>query len=153
MRDSRCCGLAPLTPFKSTPPGQPVSQSTDAITISRVRQPREQGSVPGDRPSPKIRDELARDVTFTADITINQAAVRYLAHAEQYYVKNGRVTNQHRMIRLALRVARHRYGELEAREFGPRALPRRHRSRQRRHDVSRNRPLSRPDIVDVLSLG
>jgi hypothetical protein len=70
----------------------------------------------------KIRDELAHDVTFTTDITINEAAVRYLAHAEQYYVKNGRVTNQHRMIRLALRVARHRYGDLEAREFGPKAL-------------------------------
>jgi hypothetical protein len=69
----------------------------------------------------KVRDELAHDVTFTTDITINEAAVRYLAHAEQYYVKNARVTNQHRMIRLALRVARHRYGDLEATEFGPKA--------------------------------
>ncbi len=49
----------------------------------------------------RLRDEMASSVALVTDITVNEAAVRYLAHAEQYYVKNGVVTNQVRMIRLA----------------------------------------------------
>ncbi|MHB1556935.1 MAG: hypothetical protein ACYC61_05595 [Isosphaeraceae bacterium] len=62
----------------------------------------------------RLRDEVARSALLFTDITIDEAAARNLAHAEQYYVKNGRVTNHRRRIRLALRVVRQRYGDLEA---------------------------------------
>jgi integrase len=70
----------------------------------------------------RLRDELTRSVALRTDLTVNEAILRYLTHAQEYYVKNGRVTNQHRMIRLALRVVRERFGDLEAKDFGPKAL-------------------------------
>lgn len=64
----------------------------------------------------RLRDQVARSASVFTDLTINEAAARYLVHAEEYYVKNGQVTNQYRMTRLALRIVRQRYGDLEARE-------------------------------------
>ena len=38
---------------------------------------------------PSVRANVVMAGPFATDITINEAAVRYLAHADQYYVKNG----------------------------------------------------------------
>jgi len=58
----------------------------------------------------------------SSDLTINELAVRYLDHAEEYYVKNGKPTDQQARIRLALRVLREAYGHKLVTEFGPLAL-------------------------------
>lgn len=55
-------------------------------------------------------------------ITVGELALAYYRHSEQYYVKNGEVTNQVRMIRLALKVANVLYGSVPVGEFGPMAL-------------------------------
>jgi integrase len=55
-------------------------------------------------------------------LTITQLCVGYYRHAERYYVKNGQVTNQVRMIRLSLEVLQKLYGSTLAKEFGPVAL-------------------------------
>src|SRR5262245_14838662 len=52
-------------------------------------------------------------------LTITELAVRYFRHCEQYYVKNGKVTNQVTMIKLALKVLRHLYGSTSIKDFGP----------------------------------
>jgi integrase len=52
-------------------------------------------------------------------LTITELAVRYFRHCEQYYVKNGMVTNQVTMIRLALKVLRQLYGSTSIKDFGP----------------------------------
>jgi integrase len=57
-----------------------------------------------------------------ADLTVGELILAYYRHAEQYYVKNGKVTNQVTMIRLALKVANRHYGHTPAGEFGPLAL-------------------------------
>ena len=55
-------------------------------------------------------------------LTITELCVRYYRHCEQYYVKNGEVTNQVRMIRLSLKVLRSLYGQTLAKDFGPLSL-------------------------------
>jgi integrase len=52
-------------------------------------------------------------------LTVNEVAVAYFRHCEQYYVKNGEQTNQVLMIRLALQVLHQLYGSILIREFGP----------------------------------
>jgi integrase len=52
-------------------------------------------------------------------LTVTELGVRYDRHCEQYYVKNGKVTNQVTMIRLALKVLRQLYGSMFISDFGP----------------------------------
>ncbi len=70
----------------------------------------------------RTRAVLERSVERATDITVSEIVVRYTAHVESYYVKNGRPTGQVTIIKLAIRVARQKFGHLEAREFGPKAL-------------------------------
>jgi hypothetical protein len=65
---------------------------------------------------------VARSVSLATDAALNKAAVRDLDHAGEYYVKNGRMTNAGRMIRVALRLGRERFGDLEARDVGLKGL-------------------------------
>jgi integrase len=53
------------------------------------------------------------------DRTITELAVAYYRHCEDYYVKNGKATNQVRMIRLSLKVLRELYGATLVKDFGP----------------------------------
>jgi integrase len=55
----------------------------------------------------------------TDPLTITELAVRYVRYCEQYYVKNGKVTNQVTMIKLALKVQRQLYGTTFIKDFGP----------------------------------
>jgi integrase len=55
-------------------------------------------------------------------LTVNELILAYFRHSEQYYVKNGELTNQIRMIRLALRVVRRLHGTTLVAGFGPLAL-------------------------------
>jgi hypothetical protein len=52
-------------------------------------------------------------------LTIAELSLGYYRYCERYYVKNGRATNQVRMIRLSLRVLRRLYGGTPAKDFGP----------------------------------
>jgi integrase len=54
--------------------------------------------------------------------TITKLCIGYYEHAEKYYVKNGQVTNQVRMIRLSLKVLRRLFGSTLAKDFGPMSL-------------------------------
>ena len=53
------------------------------------------------------------------NLTISEMVLGYYRHCEQYYVRNGKATNQVRMIRLALKVLDRLYGSTLIREFGP----------------------------------
>jgi integrase len=57
-----------------------------------------------------------------ADLTINEMLLAYLNHADTYYVKNGKPTTEPGNIRTALRPLRKLFGDLPARDFGPRKL-------------------------------
>jgi integrase len=57
--------------------------------------------------------------TEAEPLTITELTVRYVRHAEQYYVKNGKVTNQVTMIKLAIKVLRRLYGSTFIKDFGP----------------------------------
>lgn len=70
----------------------------------------------------RARRELERSVGPVADITVNEALVRYTQHFESYYRKHDRPTSQVLLIRLAIKVLRENFGDLEARRFGPKAL-------------------------------
>jgi hypothetical protein len=55
-------------------------------------------------------------------ITVGELLRDSYRHAEQYYVKNGEVTNQVRMIRLAFKAANVLYGDVQVADVGPLAL-------------------------------
>jgi hypothetical protein len=55
-------------------------------------------------------------------MAVNDLILAYYRHCEQYYVKNGEMTNQVRMIRLALKVLRRLYGSTPIKDFGPLSL-------------------------------
>ncbi|MFO0892583.1 MAG: site-specific integrase [Isosphaeraceae bacterium] len=57
-----------------------------------------------------------------SDLTVNEMAEAYLAHADAYYRKDGKPTVEPGNIRLAIRPLRKLYGNTPAREFGPLAL-------------------------------
>jgi hypothetical protein len=56
------------------------------------------------------------------DLTINEMFLRYLAHVDFYYTKDGSPTTEPRDIRLAIRPLRPLYEHTAASEFGPLAL-------------------------------
>src|SRR5262249_52678647 len=66
--------------------------------------------------------EVERNVQFATDVTVAEILVRYLPHVESYYRKRGKTTNQVTIIKVALPVLREQFDDLEAREFGPKAL-------------------------------
>jgi integrase len=53
------------------------------------------------------------------DITVNELALAYFEHAEQYYRKDGEPTTEVRDIRYSIRPLRRLYGMTLARDFGP----------------------------------
>jgi integrase len=55
-------------------------------------------------------------------LTIEELCRGYYRYAEKYYVKNGKVTNQVRLIRLSLHVLNKLYAGTLAKDFGPLAL-------------------------------
>ncbi|CAN5831885.1 hypothetical protein BH23PLA1_BH23PLA1_41230 [soil metagenome] len=69
------------------------------------------------RPRHKASVETAPDA-----LMIGELILRYLNHADAYYVKNSQPTKEPIGIRLALRPLRKLYGRTPARDFGPRAL-------------------------------
>jgi integrase len=57
------------------------------------------------------------------DLTVNELAVSYLAHAEQHYRHpDGTQTGEYNDTKLSLRPLKHLYGHTAAKEFGPLAL-------------------------------
>ena len=52
-------------------------------------------------------------------ITINELALAYWEHAEQYYRKNGKATTEMSTLKMPIRVLRRLYGSTPAAEFGP----------------------------------
>jgi integrase len=70
----------------------------------------------------RVREEMARSVGTATDITLAELAVRYAVHVEGYYVKAGKPTSQVLLVKRAVKVAREKFGGLEAVEFGPRCL-------------------------------
>jgi integrase len=70
----------------------------------------------------RTKAELERSVAFATDVTVAEILVQYIAHVECYYRKHGEATNQVTIIKLSLRVLRQKFGDLEAKEFGPKAL-------------------------------
>lgn len=71
----------------------------------------------------RVMSDAAKDSGPTVgEISVAELILHYERHSEQYYVKNGRVTNQVRMIRLALRVASVLYGFTRVADLGPLVL-------------------------------
>lgn len=56
------------------------------------------------------------------DLTVAELAVRYLEHAQRYYIKNGQPTGSIPALRVALRWLRQTYGPTLVIDFGPLAL-------------------------------
>ncbi len=56
------------------------------------------------------------------DLSINEAILKYLQHAEQYYVRDGVVTKEVENIKSAVRPLRTLFSHTKAGEFGPKAL-------------------------------
>jgi integrase len=75
-----------------------------------------------DRAEKELKADLERGVRLHTGLTVAEVAERYLVHAQKKYVKNGRETNQVRIISLSLRVILDRFAHLEADLFGPKAL-------------------------------
>jgi len=55
-------------------------------------------------------------------LAVDDLCILYMQHAEQYYRKNGKPTNEVNAIRSALRSVVNLYGKSPAREFGPKRL-------------------------------
>jgi integrase len=55
-------------------------------------------------------------------VTVTELVVAYIEFAKSYYRKDGKPTNELRMIKAAIKVARELYGRVPAAEFGPLAL-------------------------------
>jgi integrase len=64
----------------------------------------------------------APDPAAGSDLSVNELLVSYLAHADQYYRKNGKPTSEPTNIRYAIRPLRERYGHTPAADFGPLGL-------------------------------
>jgi hypothetical protein len=60
--------------------------------------------------------------TAPVDLTINEVLLKYFAHADAYYVKNGAPTSEAAHIRLACGPLVDLYGKTAINEFGPLAL-------------------------------
>jgi integrase len=77
-----------------------------------------------------IRDHLSIDLSSSTakagkgppDITIAELTLAYIRHAEVFYVKDGRQTNEVRTIKSAVKPLVARFATLPAREFRPRLL-------------------------------
>jgi integrase len=57
-----------------------------------------------------------------ADLAVSQLIWHYYEHAREYYVKDGVPTGEHMTVRAALRPLKKLFGDLPAREFGPKRL-------------------------------
>ena len=73
------------------------------------------------QPARKVDSETTGNGNRT-NLTINELILAYWKHAQSYYVKCGRPTDEQAGIRSALRHVRRLYGRTRASEFGPLAL-------------------------------
>lgn len=76
--------------------------------------------VNGRRRCPILRGQAAGGAP--GDLTMHELMVRYVAHADAYYVKDGKPTREPDTIRQALRFVKHLYGHTAAKDCGPLAL-------------------------------
>ncbi len=88
------------------PYGSEASRAAYAQVVERVLSGRTKAA-PTDQP---------------AELSVRELADRYIAHAEAYYVKNGKQTNEAAMVATACNRAAEIFGDLPAREFGPLCL-------------------------------
>jgi hypothetical protein len=58
----------------------------------------------------------------SGSMTVNELMVRYMAHVESYYVKDGRPTSEQATIRHALCFMRRLFGSTPALQFSPKRL-------------------------------
>ena len=72
--------------------------------------------------SPIPNHHSGNKVFGSSRFTIDELILAYWHHAKEYYVKNGKPTDEQHCIRLALRQLRKLYSTTEAGEFGPKAL-------------------------------
>jgi hypothetical protein len=70
----------------------------------------------------RAKIEAERAVQFHTDILISELVPKYIEYAELNYRKNGEPTGQVHIIKAAIRTLREGFGDLEAREFGPKGL-------------------------------
>ena len=61
-----------------------------------------------------------KDGSMPADLTVTELISAYWKHAEGYYVKNGRQTDEVLCLKAAFRPLEETYGDTPAGEFGPR---------------------------------
>lgn len=81
----------------------------------------------GSKASREEYDRLIREWFDTGDtagvtLTIDDLCLKYQAHCDGYYLKNGQPTHEPYNVRLALRYLIGEFGETRASDFGPRAL-------------------------------
>ena len=86
----------------------------------------------GDHGSPESLDEYRRLVLVWLQtnqlapqqraLQVDELVLRYLEHADRYYVKNGKPTNEPHNIRMAAKNLVRLYGVTFVRDFGPKAL-------------------------------
>ena len=70
----------------------------------------------------EIPPASASTAPVPSDLTVVELSASYFRHCQEYYVKNGELTNQVTMIHLALDVVNRLYGHMLGRDFGPLAL-------------------------------
>jgi len=70
----------------------------------------------------RTKAEIERSIEFATDVTVAEILVRYVRFVESYYQKRGAATGQVSIIKLSLRVLREKFGHLEAKAIGPKAL-------------------------------
>jgi integrase len=56
------------------------------------------------------------------ELTVSEVMIRYIRHADAYYLKNGKPTSEVGLIRMSMKALRKLYGHTEASKFGPLAL-------------------------------
>ena len=89
--------------------GSPESRETYARLIA-------------ERFTPAIKDRVLADASGFPDLSINELLLRYVEFAERYYSKDGATTKEFVCMKEAMGPLRFLFGELPAREFGPRKL-------------------------------
>jgi len=65
----------------------------------------------------EIKPSLPK-ITSTKDITVRELFVRFLKHAETYYMKNGKPTGEAEQFAYSLKIPKELFGDLKAAKFG-----------------------------------
>ncbi|MGO8903919.1 MAG: tyrosine-type recombinase/integrase [Isosphaeraceae bacterium] len=88
--------------------GSPESKAAYAAFIADLPKPEEPAKIGCSAPG--------------ATLLVGEIVLKFFEHAKTYYVKGGTPTGEHVTIRCCLRPLVKRFGELPAREFGPKKL-------------------------------